>query len=811
MDATGKEIIVKDYLDAFPFFTKDLATGCFRDKNRKLQNCKVFDRSGNIVADIPGPVIGKLGKGKRALYKIAKPFVDPQSTGERSIDPLQFTSRNTISYEVGVVDSSYKPVMKGYYDNIFCTRGCRLLVGVKKERNPPETERTRGYNVPVEQHDYVLFDRSGEEMLQLAADALVTGLDDEEHLKRAFTIPQKSRAIPYLRKDQWGLISFSGRRIIKPSYTFLNVVNSKVILASYTNKPYDAKYNSNTSGWILMDNKGKQLDITFKEVRAREFYETGHLIAYSDTACYLYQPDDNVVTIPDCQKLKVMLDKKVVAFRRGAKWGMADFKGKVIVKPTWDNLGGSYDSTRILYPFPFTSFTKGLLVVAGNDKSGTAKYGAINAKGEVKVPLEWDFLTIRGDTIWVQKGTLWGTVDNAGKQLVAPKHAKIPANSGTTADCTLEKLRCQKNATLSKAPGLFFYRRRDATFVYSAKTEKKVYGSPVSGYLNVSRDDCDLSAHKKADSWPISLPHSKMGSRKALIGTKGLVTPFKYSSLGCINHGLIPFSIEKFDQKRTLADEKKKEAATKKTETVWPAPHMPKLVKLLTALRKANKGAKDARAILVKAIPKLEKMETIKFPEKGEAKIIELRSGPNLHGALVMVCARSGDLCKPGCEKGLAIKEYKGDFGVKEISAEAFAGKLHRVEFAPEFPTTKALFVRYDLSKGSECSKGKLGEWGDSAERSMLMKVARRRMVVYRTLTMYNREVKRKISWHKGKDGTWYMGIATTYDYNPNAGQTPKLEVSLLVIPKKGYWQSKKGKYVDKLRESEPALKSLGK
>ncbi len=276
-----------------------------------------------------------------------------------------------------------------------------------------------------------------------------------------------------------------------------------------------------------------------------------------------------------------------------------------------------------------------------------------------------------------------------------------------------------------------------------------------------------------------------------------------------INHGLIPFSIERSNRKRSIADEKKKEAATRKAHPIWPAPPMPRLEKLLASLKKANNGNKDARAILATALPRLEKMNTIKFPEKGEARIIELRSGPHLHGALVMVCAKTADLCTTECPRGLAIKEDKGDLGVKEISAEVFAGTAHRVAFGPEFTTTRALFVRYDLAKGSECAKGKMGEWGDSAERALLLKVAKQRMVPYRTLTMYNREVKRKITWHKGKDGTWYMGIATTYDHDPNAGQTPKLEVSLLVIPQKGYWQSKKGKSVDALRKTEPALKGL--
>ncbi|PKN45917.1 MAG: hypothetical protein CVU59_07650 [Deltaproteobacteria bacterium HGW-Deltaproteobacteria-17] len=269
-------------------------------------------------------------------------------------------------------------------------------------------------------------------------------------------------------------------------------------------------------------------------------------------------------------------------------------------------------------------------------------------------------------------------------------------------------------------------------------------------------------------------------------------------------------------------------APEKAVPTEWPAPPMPRLVALLAALQEANKAQKNVIPVLQEYFPGIDENKDLTLPVDAEARIIELRSGTQLHGAFVLPCRKGAQMCETDCDQGLAIKQAGSELVLAPISAELFAGEQHRFDFSPDFPATSVLLVQYTIQSRIPCSQDFGGEYTDKVERAHLFKIGDRRIVSYEKFTEgydssdpgHHEAVSTSFSWHQGSDGTWYLAIGSSEeesfsDTDPdgpaNRRTTCRTSRSVLVMAPKKTWKQLKGDALERLQKQEPVLQGFPK
>jgi len=269
-------------------------------------------------------------------------------------------------------------------------------------------------------------------------------------------------------------------------------------------------------------------------------------------------------------------------------------------------------------------------------------------------------------------------------------------------------------------------------------------------------------------------------------------------------------------------------APEKAMPSEWPAPPMPRLVALLAALQEAGKAQKNVIPVLQEYFPGIAEDKDLTLPQDAEARIIELRSGSQLHGVFVLPCRKGAQMCETDCDQGLAIKQAGAELVLAPISAELFAGENHRFDFSPDLPATSALLVQYTIKSRIPCSQDFGGEYTDKVGRAQLFKLGERRIVFYQKFTEeldsaepgHHQAESTGFNWIMDSGGTWHLAIRSSdeesfSDTDPdgpaNRRTTCRTSKSLIVMAPKKTWKSLTGEAVERLQKQEPALQGFPK
>jgi hypothetical protein len=141
--------------------------------------------------------------------------------------------------------------------------------------------------------------------------------------------------------------------------------------------------------------------------------------------------------ISDCDKLDGVIDSCHFVFRLGAKYGIVNSKGKVIIEPKYDQVSLNrvqenqyYDSQISYNPF-------GNIVFLHRE----GQWSVFNLKSNDLNPISFDRFFSLGDVaLGVITGEKVGIVDSTGKTVVQPEYKEISYSNDGYFECYREKV-----------------------------------------------------------------------------------------------------------------------------------------------------------------------------------------------------------------------------------------------------------------------------------------------------------------------------------------------------------------------------------
>ena len=250
----------------------------------------------------------------------------------------------------------------------------------------------------------------------------------------------------------WGVLTTSGRKVVKEQYTFLGPMNQDGIFVCAVNGagalddmdgvvqgklkfvPQDAGvygeelvpilaqnqwsyYNllgdkqfgeyqfagsfqdgvaavQTTKGWTLIDAEGKNAsDTVYQEISVNKdgsYKVDDVMLAKKEGSYHLFDKKENQIGDFACDDVDVMTQDGIFAFQKNGKWGFADQDGNEIIK-------AHYEKAK--------SFSNGLAAVCSN-----GKWGFINQQDELVIPCDFvdaDYFADTGCCMVQTKASAW--------------------------------------------------------------------------------------------------------------------------------------------------------------------------------------------------------------------------------------------------------------------------------------------------------------------------------------------------------------------------------------------------------------------
>ena len=264
--------------------------------------------------------------------------------------------------------------------------------------------------------------------------------------------------------DEYGAINKAGKLIIPFSYSSLTdfiqgraiaEVEGKLGIIDRNNRvifPFEFEDLGDLSSELIYFSKGfrygyadiygktkivENFDEAYSFSNGRAMVEIGNYQAMIDVnGNYIFQPTfEGLAQISD----------SLYSFEKDEKKGIISISGKIISEAKYDDIGLFNDDLAFVINNDTLQYInrKGDVVISrgfktypnfelkGEFKNGAAvvskkeKYGRINTKGEVIIPIEYDNLGIGKNFIPYNKKDAWGLINGANKMLIPAKYESI--------------------------------------------------------------------------------------------------------------------------------------------------------------------------------------------------------------------------------------------------------------------------------------------------------------------------------------------------------------------------------------------------
>jgi hypothetical protein len=231
---------------------------------------------------------------------------------------------------------------------------------------------------------------------------------------------------------KWGLIDKSGKFVIEPKFDSSSTVRHEVrtlrqgdtvvYINSEGNYVAEAETESRfRSGlrsvqvdwkWGYINTEG-EMAIAPQFDAVLEFHEEGFAFASKDGAAYLINAKGEVLLTADFWlEAGKVADKGFIRFEKDKKWGLADYSGKVLAKPQYENM---------------LVFENGLLRVVKN-----GKYGYLDEHGNEVIDFQFDRIDhfLDSGLAVAFKERKAGLINAEGEWVIEPQYENMVESSG---------------------------------------------------------------------------------------------------------------------------------------------------------------------------------------------------------------------------------------------------------------------------------------------------------------------------------------------------------------------------------------------
>lgn len=240
----------------------------------------------------------------------------------------------------------------------------------------------------------------------------------------------------------FGFIDKAGRVVIEPRFNTVGQFDRGVALVELEGHT------------LLIDKKGKTLFSSESIVRPKKIPTAGVETAPYDLDTYETMPNGQRLTAYNVQSRHLFLGELAVVTTDDEQKGLIDRSGRVVVQPQYDYIVANSTDGVVGYNSIDEGITEndqglsaflvskggqwGALGPAGkelfaprfkrilsyqNDHAAVMvgdKYGFADAKGNIVIKPEYDFVTAFDKIIAVKKGKTWSFIDSTGKPIKAP-------------------------------------------------------------------------------------------------------------------------------------------------------------------------------------------------------------------------------------------------------------------------------------------------------------------------------------------------------------------------------------------------------
>lgn len=240
-------------------------------------------------------------------------------------------------------------------------------------------------------------------LLAVGTTTVACGTDEEDLLA------------PAMKNGQWGFINTKGEWVIKPERPYPTQFNDGLAPVTVTQQP--DKKDLTAPPVVLygfMNPKGA-MEVTAAYMKAGVFSSGLGLIPGEKGVQYIDKKGETVLSLPYAYAQPFVNGYAVVGKELNGKRGLIDREGRLVVPIQYDGVNDVHNGLAVVYR-----------TEARGDSTGRKRYkwGAVNEKGEVVIPLKYGNLgtEFREGKTRFNNGHLFGYLSSEGEVVIQPQY-----------------------------------------------------------------------------------------------------------------------------------------------------------------------------------------------------------------------------------------------------------------------------------------------------------------------------------------------------------------------------------------------------
>ncbi len=258
---------------------------------------------------------------------------------------------------------------------------------------------------------------------------------------------------PYRQGTKWGFCDSTKKLVITPKYQSADIFSNCNISTIKLNDKYgfinkagkeitSIKFDRWTFFWhcktyVWLNNKVGVIDTNGKVIIPIIYddisFTIGTIGVKQKDKWGLYNFKGKLIKKPTFQEVKTQ-SYVLTGIKLNDKWGFIDSNGRIKIKPIYDEIKGfskeGFSAVRVKEKWGFVNL-KGQLVIPtiydevnvfqeqGVWVKNSSKWGLLNSKGDIIIPFEFDEISYFKEGLsYVKKGDKYGFIDNIGKIII---------------------------------------------------------------------------------------------------------------------------------------------------------------------------------------------------------------------------------------------------------------------------------------------------------------------------------------------------------------------------------------------------------
>ncbi len=332
---------------------------------------------------------------------------------------MYFQKRNK-NYELEIVDSyNYYPILKNEKYGVIDLQGNILVESLYEQVIIPN---------PLKDVFICISEDGTSKVLNKNGEELFNNYNEISAIKFTGTVsdmPYEKTVLSYKNGDKYGLIDYNGKEVTKPIYEEITSVPYKEgeILAKK-----DGKYG-------VINNKGVTLiDFEYDIIEGDGFYkedtkykEAGYFVGNKTTEGYRYgyinKKFDKILEVENNEIYRIIVedDEKNVYLmvKKNGKMGVI-YNKKTIIECEFQDI-------------EYNSENKTFFV------QKNSKYGVFDMNGSNIVPVQYDYISYKGNYIYAEKDDITKYFDQYGKEIGDIEYIEIHSTDNVTYNITVSE------------------------------------------------------------------------------------------------------------------------------------------------------------------------------------------------------------------------------------------------------------------------------------------------------------------------------------------------------------------------------------